>query len=286
MYLDVITKKAIRALLCVGLVSASTICFAGDTDAQNAQTPTQDEVKKPTREELFAPSFMEKLSLMYGHLIQKSMNNPIVKMDTAVVIQGIKDGQEGKPAPMSDKEYEEAIGLIQQYAFEDMAQNNLKDAAVFLEKNAKEEGVVTLDGGKVQYKIMQAGSGDTVTEDSVPTIHYSATYSNGQKLGSSEQQGGPIAVPLDDTIPGFRMGVMGMHAGEKRRIFVHPELAYGASGPLPNGLLIFDIEVTSIAPKQVAQDDDMADDEDDDFLADNDGDDDYDDDSDDTEEQK
>jgi len=35
-----------------------------------------------------------------------------------------------------------------------------------------------------------------------------------------------------------------MKEGEKRRLFVHPEVGYGTSGQLlPNSLLIFDIEV-------------------------------------------
>lgn len=286
-----ITKKGLQAIVCGLLATSSSTCFADDTPV--AVDAPKEEKKKPTRDELFSTESMKKLSLMYGHLIYKSMNNPMVKMDPNAVIQGIKEGQEGKSAPMTDKEYEETIGLIQQYAFEDMSKANLQEADKFLEKNKKEDGVVVLEEGKIQYKIMQPGTGDAVTEDTVPTINYTATYSNGQKLGSSDQQGGPIAVPLDDTIPGFRKGVMGMKVGEKRRIFVHPELGYGASGPLPNGLLIFEIEVTSVAPKPQAKDDndndeindndddDNDDDDDDDFLSDNDDDDnDHDDDDD------
>ena len=46
-------------------------------------------------------------------------------------------------------------------------------------------------------------------------------------------------------IPGFREGVIGMREGETRRIYVHPEMAYGVTGEVPpNSLLIFDVEVT------------------------------------------
>ena len=264
--------KLVLAVSCALIVCSTSKMVADDTGAPKPETENNVEKKKPTKEELFAPDFIQKLSLTYGHLIQKSFNNPVVKMDSASVIQGIKDAESSKPAPLTDKEYEEAIGLIQQYAFEDMAQNNLKEAEAFLEKNAKEPKMTVLDTGKVQYTITQEGSGEILTEEMVPTIHYTATYLNGTKLGSSDQQGGPIAVPISDTIPGFRSGVLGMKVGEKRRIFVHPELGYGATGPLPNGLLIFDIELVSMAEKPTQDEAMMDQDEDDDSISDSDDD--------------
>ena len=42
-----------------------------------------------------------------------------------------------------------------------------------------------------------------------------------------------------------------MREGEKRRIYVHPELGYGTAGHLPpNSLLIFDIEVLTAGTEE------------------------------------
>ena len=143
-----------------------------------------------------------------------------------------------------------------------MATKNLAEAEAMLKKNATESGVVVLEDGKLQYKVLKEGTGDAkVTEETMPTINYEATYSNGQKLGSSEQTGGPIDVKLNDTIPGFKKGMLGMKVGEKRRILIHPDLGFGKSGQLPNGLLVFEVEVTKLSPLPT---DDMSDDEDDD----------------------
>ncbi len=241
--------------------------FSLMADEQPAAQAVQ---KKPTKEELHSEAYVEKLSKTYGHMIQKSLNNPMIKLNPKFVIEGIQDGMEGKASPLSEKEYEEALTLIQQYAYEDMAKKNLDEAEATLKNHAKEDGVVSLEGGKVLYKITQQGTGDaTVTEETVPTINYEATYSNGQKLGSSEQTGGPIEVKLNDTIPGFAKGIVGMKVGEKRKIYIHPELGFGKSGQLPNGLLIFDIEVTKIAPKsqETDTDDEEGDEDDDDDLS-------------------
>ena len=272
MFIRTITNKMMLLALC-----CTSYCVAEDAQAQNQE-------KKPelSREELFSPATVEKLTLTYGHLIQKSLNNPTFKMDAQVVIKGIQDAQEGKSTPMQDKEYEEALQLIQKYSLEDVANKNLSEAENFLKTNAKEAGIVLLEDGKVQYKVMQEGDGDIVTEETTPTINYSVTYSNGTKLGSTEQQGGPIEVSLNQTIPGFKKGLLGMKAGEKRRIFVHPSVGYGTNGPIPNGLMVFDVEVTKVTQKpepQVADNDgdDDEDVEDDDDITDNDDDDDDDD---------
>jgi len=75
-------------------------------------------------------------------------------------------------------------------------------------------------------------------------INYTGKYIDGTVFGSSETAGGPITVPIDQTIPGFSKGIVGMKEGEKRRLFVHPDMGYGTTGQLPpNSMLIFDIEV-------------------------------------------
>jgi peptidylprolyl isomerase len=228
--------------MALGLFAASFALYADDQPAPPAKKP-------PTKEELHSEAYIDKLSTTYGHLIQKSLNNPMVKLNPKAVMQGIQDGIDGKPSPLTEKEYEEALTLIQQFAYDDMAKKNLEEAEALLKKHGAEEGVVTLENGKILYKITQPGTGEVVTEETIPTINYEANYSNGQKLGSSEQSGGPIDVKLSDTIPGFAKGILGMKVGEKRRIYIHPELGFGKSGQLPNGLLIFDIEVTKVAPK-------------------------------------
>ena len=65
-----------------------------------------------------------------------------------------------------------------------------------------------------------------------------------------------------------------MKEGEKRRLYVHPELGYGTTGQLPpNELLIFDIEVVKANSDDAHQklgDKDSDDDDDDDYSDDED----------------
>jgi peptidylprolyl isomerase len=193
---------------------------------------------------------VKKLSEAFGHFIGRNLKSPGINFDLEAIITGMRAGAAGNPPPISDKEYEELMTTFQEKAFKEMSETNLKAANEFMAKNAKEADVKEIEAGKLQYKIEQQGTGPEVTDTSTPTINYTGRYVDGTVFGSSEETGGPISIPLKQTIPGFSKGLIGMKEGEKRKIFVHPELGYGTTGQLPpNELLIFDVEVVKADSK-------------------------------------
>jgi peptidylprolyl isomerase len=214
---------------------------------------------------------MKKVSEAFGHFIGKNLKSPGVNFDLDSIIKGMREGAEGKPAPMSDQEYEASMLKIQEMAFNKLAEDNLKAADAFLAKNASEANVKTLVPGKLQYAVLTEGNGAVVDEHGTPSIKYTAKYLDGTVFDSSEAAGGPVTIPLDQTIPGFSKGIAGMKEGEKRRLFVHPDLAYGKTGQLPpNSALIFDVEVVKVKgdTKNLSDaiDNDDEDDEDEDIF--------------------
>lgn len=187
---------------------------------------------------------MKKLSEAFGHFIGRNLQSPGLSFDLESIIKGIREGASGQPSPLTEKEYEEMMAAVQEKAFKEMSTSNLKSANDFMEKNRQVNGVVEVIPNKLQYTTLKEGTGATVEPHSTPKIHYTGKYQDGTVFGTSEEMGGPITIPLDQTIPGFSKGITGMKEGEKRRLFVHPDLGYGTTGQLPpNELLIFDIEV-------------------------------------------
>lgn len=192
---------------------------------------------------------MVKLSEAFGNFIGRNLQMPGIKFDLEGIVKGIREGSEGKPSPLTEKEYEAMMAAVQEKAFKEMASKNMEEANDFLSKNSKATAVIEMEPGKLQYMIIQEGKGDAVVEHGSPMINYTGKYLDGTTFGSSEETGGPINVPLDQTIPGFSKAVAGMKEGEKRKIFVHPDLGYGATGQLPpNKLLIFEVEVVKANP--------------------------------------
>ena len=187
---------------------------------------------------------IKQISEALGHFIGRNLNSPGIHFDLEKVIQGIREGSLGKPAPMTDQDYEKAMGQLQQKAVEALAIKNLEAANTFMKENMKTEGIIEIVPGKLQGLVLVEGHGAAVPEHGTPLITYTGKFIDGSVFGSSEAAGGPISVPIDQTLPGFSKGIVGMKEGGKRRLFVHPEMGYGAAGQLPpNSLLIFDIEV-------------------------------------------
>ena len=60
-------------------------------------------------------------------------------------------------------------------------------------------------------------------------------------------------------IPGWVEGLQLMHVGEKYKLYIPSELAYGAQSPSPaipaNSVLVFDLEIWFLAIKDPAKED-------------------------------
>lgn len=231
----IISKKSLLAFAAVASLMA---CNSPQPPKANSQQ--QEQTTNANSGDLD----INKISEALGHFIGRNLNAPGIQFNLEGLVKGIREGAAGKPSPMSDEEYREAMALLQERSFNTMAEKNLESANAFMKENASAHGVVELVPGKLQYMILEEGKEPAVVEHGTPQINYTGKYQDGTVFGSSESAGGPITIPLDQTVQGFSQGITGMKEGEKRRLFVHPDAGYGLSGQLqPNALLIFDIEV-------------------------------------------
>lgn len=209
------------------------------------------ETAQPVQEEKTEAPGLDKVSEAFGHLIGKNIDTLGIKFDIKQVIKGLQDATEGKSAPMSESECIQAISTAQEAAFKMQATENLKKAEDFLSKNSKEGKIVSLEEGKVQYKIEKEGVGESIKEHYCPLIRYVGKYLDGTVFGSSKED---EKISLDETIAGFSKGLLGMKEGEKRTLYIHPDMAYGTSGYLPpNSLLTFEIELVKANLPQPVQ---------------------------------
>ena len=103
-------------------------------------------------------------------------------------------------------------------------------------------------------KVLQKGTGSKhPAADDTVTVHYSGWTTDGKMFDSSVTRGKPASFPLNRVIKGWTEGVQLMVQGEKRRLWIPANLAYGdnPAGGRPAGMLVFDVELLSIkeAPK-------------------------------------
>lgn len=181
------------------------------------------------------------LSEAFGHMLAKHIQTLGINFDVAQLVKGLQDANDGKPSPMDEMKCLEAIGQARQQSFLRMAKKNLQDAEAFLQQTATKDGVQKLEDGKLYFKIEKEGEGAAVAAGNTPLIRYKGSFLDGKVFGASKEDD---LVMLDETIPGFSRGLLGMKEGEKRTLYIHPELGYGTSGQLPpNSLLVFEIEL-------------------------------------------
>ncbi|MBT8767541.1 FKBP-type peptidyl-prolyl cis-trans isomerase [Pseudomonas boanensis] len=181
-------------------------------------------------------------------LAQEGMDD----LDPNAVAQGIEDAISKKEQRLKDEELVEAFAFLQKRSEERLAAMNVENAKAgkkFLEDNGKREGVVTTASG-LQYEVVKKAEGAQPKATDVVTVHYEGKLTDGTVFDSSIQRGSPIDLPVNGVIPGWVEGLQLMHVGEKYKLYIPSELAYGEQSPSPaipaNSVLVFDLELISI----------------------------------------
>ena len=128
---------------------------------------------------------------------------------------------------------------------------NLTMSAEFLEQNSQNDGVVTLDSG-LQYLVLESGpeGGASPTPSDSVLAHYHGTLIDGNVFDSSVDRGEPASFGVSQVISGWTEALQLMKTGDKWRLFIPPDMAYGESSPSPaippNSALIFDVELLEV----------------------------------------
>ena len=124
-----------------------------------------------------------------------------------------------------------------------------QEGIAYLAENAKKEGVVTTESG-LQYEVLTKGSGPSPTADDSVTVHYTGTLIDGTVFDSSVERGEPATFGVTQVIAGWTEALQLMSVGDKLRLVIPSDLAYGlrGAGPSigPNSTLIFEVELLSI----------------------------------------
>ena len=126
---------------------------------------------------------------------------------------------------------------------------NLNDGQQYIETLSTKEGVQQLSGGVLLEIISASGKAHQPSEMDRISVHYHGTLIDGTVFDSSVQRGEPLEFQLNQVIPGWQIGLKAMNEGDKARLVIPSELAYGrrkVGKIMPNSTLIFEVELLQI----------------------------------------
>lgn len=231
-------KKLFSSVLLAIVLVAGTTHATETSQTAKSESPV---CAAPAEVQELKPEQLSQLSEAFGHMLAQHIQSLGVNFDVTQLVKGLQDAHQGKASPMDEMKCIETLTQARQQAFQRLAKKNLSEAESYLQLAAKKEGIQALEEGRLYFQIDRKGEGDSVIAGNTPLIRYKGSFMDGTIFGSSKEDD---LVSLDETIPGFSRGLLGMKEGEKRTLYIHPDLAYGTSGQLPpNSLLVFEIEL-------------------------------------------
>lgn len=212
----------------------------------NATTKNSDSLPKPE-------SYEQKVSYGFGWQFGRQLQkNRFEGMDVEFAVQALRQCFAGDPSLLSEAELNEAYDVMKERRMKiekERAEKYKTLCETFMAENAKRDGVVQTDSG-LQYEVLEMGTGERPEQKNTVRIHYHGSFIDGQVFDSSITRNEPAEFNLDQVITGWQEALKLMPEGSKWRIFVPPELGYGAAGyppTIPSGaVLIFEIHFMKI----------------------------------------
>ncbi len=123
-----------------------------------------------------------------------------------------------------------------------------------LYKDASEDDYTTTESG-LQYYVFEEGDGPSPEVGEVVSVHYTGYLTDGTQFDSSVGSGQPFSFALGQgrVIPGWDEGIALINQGDKARLIIPSDMAYGPQGAgggiiPPDATLVFDVELVDIQP--------------------------------------
>lgn len=237
-------------LFAVLMLLPSTMVFAQATQPLPKPVPGETVDRKAA---------FERASYGIGSQIGTDLKTRDLEVDLRMLMTGLKDAFEGAELKFTEAQLNAAFEVFSKEMATKRAEKarlvgdkNKKEGAAFLAANKLKPGVKTLPSG-LQYLSLKAGKGASPKATDNVSAHYHGTLIDGTVFDSSVERGEPLEIAVNGVIRGWTEALQLMKVGDKWRLFVPSELAYGENGAGPdigpNAVLIFEVELLSVQPR-------------------------------------
>lgn len=186
---------------------------------------------------------------IFGHVVQgQNVVNKIAQGDKINNLTIIRVGDNAKNFVANQETFNQLQATAEKRAIEKQAKANASTIAAI--KKAMPNAKISPNG--MYYTIDKRGNGKKPKVGDNVSVHYTGEFMDGTVFDSSIQRGTPIDLPVGagKVIEGWDLSLLDMTKGEKRTVFIPPNLAYGERGypgaiP-PNSWIKFEMELIDI----------------------------------------
>ncbi|PLY03071.1 MAG: hypothetical protein C0623_02440 [Desulfuromonas sp.] len=236
---------------------AFLLMFVISTPVSGAQHEYQeqavvDKEEEPAEEppEVDLSKSISRISYAMGYKIGDMFQNLKLTIIPDAVLKGMYDARKNIRPALTKAEIKLILRDPKRYMIEDIesvAQKNEVEENLFLQANAKREGVVTLDSG-LQYSVMRSGTGKKPKSSDLVKINYKGRTLKGYVFDNTYIKGEPSKLAITSLLPGMAEALLLMQEGAKWEIYLPNALAYGNQGPMAGQALIFEVELLEVMP--------------------------------------
>jgi len=219
------------------IIVSIALIFSSCTDNATYKTPETE---------------MEQVSYIIASNMAKTLKSQgLDTIDASAVAKAFTDVFEGNESAISEEESNTIMQAFSEKMIARQAEKSAKEnevGATYLAENGVKEGVTTTESG-LQYEVLVSGDGAKPTTTDQVTVHYHGTLTDGTVFDSSVARGKSTTFGVTQVIKGWTEALQLMSVGDKWKLTIPSNLAYGDQGQGPIGpgtTLIFEVELLGI----------------------------------------
>jgi len=255
------SRKTLSALVAFALFTLGVAEHANAEDPAPGQPPA---ALTPDMKQTPATAFAAdrgRISYSVGMEMARNFKKNEVDVDLDQILQGMRDGLDGKRPAMGEREMRRLLNNFQNVMRARtmtnqhlLAMENRKKGELFLTENRKQPDVKVLANG-VQYRELRPGTGTRATPRDIVVLNWRGTTLSGTEFDGSET-GQPMNIPVAELFAGFQSVVTQMQEGAHWQVWIPAGLAYGERGAGteigPNETLVLDLELQAVRQRNAS----------------------------------